>query len=115
MSQSTADRDTTCPVREDFDPLAPEFIADPFGFLCTLREEAPVFYAPSIGYYVATRYADIESIFLDSDTYSAAAAQVPVVPLVPEAALVPVALVPVALVPVVPAALALGAGRDLAM
>jgi cytochrome P450 len=86
MSQSTADRDTTCPVREDFDPLAPEFIADPFGFLCTLREEAPVFYAPSIGYYVATRYADIESIFLDSDTYSAAAAQVPVVPLVPEAA-----------------------------
>jgi cytochrome P450 len=86
MSQSTAGRDTTCPVREDFDPLAPEFIADPFEFLGRLREEAPVFYAPSIGYYVVTRYADIEAVLLDDDTYSAAAAQLPLVPLVPEAA-----------------------------
>jgi cytochrome P450 len=45
-----------------------------------------VFYAPSIGYYVVTRYPDIEAVFLDHETYSAAAAQLPLVPLAPEAA-----------------------------
>jgi cytochrome P450 len=47
--------------------------------------EAPVVFAPSIGYYVITRYADIEQVFGDPDTYSAAVAQVPLVPLVAEA------------------------------
>src|SRR5262249_56434989 len=44
-----------------------------------------VFYAPSIDYYVVTRYADIESVFLDPETYSAATAQLPLAQLVPEA------------------------------
>jgi cytochrome P450 len=48
-------------------------------------DEAPVFYAPAIDYYVVTRYADIESVFLDPETYSAGAAQLPLVPLEPEA------------------------------
>jgi uncharacterized repeat protein (TIGR03803 family) len=60
--------------------------ADPFAFITSLQREAPVFYAPSIGYYVVTRYADIEAVFLDHETYSAAAAQLPLVPLAPEAA-----------------------------
>ena len=76
-----------CPVREDFDPLAPEFLADPYAVLAALRPgEAPLFYAPSIGYYVLTRYADIERVFRDPASFSAAAAQAPLVPLVPEAA-----------------------------
>jgi cytochrome P450 len=74
-----------CPVLEGFDPLAPEFLADPYAVLAGLPREAPVFYAPSIGYYVITRYADIEQVFRDPGSYSAAAAQVPLVPLVPEA------------------------------
>jgi hypothetical protein len=45
-----------------------------------------VFYAPLIDYYVVTRYADIEAVFLDHETYSAAPAQLPLVQLVPEAA-----------------------------
>ena len=49
------------------------------------REEQPIFFAPSIGYYVLTRYADIEQVFQDPATYSAAVAQAPLVPLVPEA------------------------------
>jgi cytochrome P450 len=48
-------------------------------------DEAPVFYAPAIDYYVVTRYADIESVFLDPETYSAGAAQLPLVALEPEA------------------------------
>jgi cytochrome P450 len=75
-----------CPVHADFDPLSPMFLADPFAVLASLPRETPVFYAPSIDYYVVTRYADIEAVFLDHETYSAAPAQLPLVPLVPEAA-----------------------------
>jgi cytochrome P450 len=71
-----------CPVHERFDPLAPEFLADPFAFMADLP---PVFYAPPLGYYVVTRYAEIDEVFLDPETYSAAAAQIPLYPLVPEA------------------------------
>jgi len=48
-------------------------------------DEAPVLFAPSIGYYVITRYADIEQVFGDPDTYSAAVAQAPLTSLVAEA------------------------------
>jgi len=72
-----------CPVDESFDPLSPEFLADPFAVMA--RAQAPVFFAPSIGYYVVTRYQDIEQVFKDPGTYSAAAAQAPLVPLSPEA------------------------------
>src|SRR5713101_1974638 len=75
-----------CPVHADFDPLSPTFLADPFAVLASLPHETPVFYAPSIDYYVVTRYGDIEAVFLDHETYSAAPAQLPLVQLVPEAA-----------------------------
>jgi cytochrome P450 len=71
-----------CPVDESFDPLAPEFLADPFAVMA--RAEAPIFFAPSIGYYIVSRYRDIEEVFRDPATYSAAAAQAPLVPLDPE-------------------------------
>jgi cytochrome P450 len=76
-----------CPVHERFDPLADEFLADPYAVMAALPlHETPVFYAPAIDGYVVTRYADVEAVFLDPETYSAAAAQVPLVALVPEAA-----------------------------
>jgi cytochrome P450 len=75
-----------CPMHADFDPLSSTFLADPFAVLASLPRDEPVFYASSIGYYVVTRYADIEAVFLDHETYSAAAAQLPLVPLAPEAA-----------------------------
>lgn len=76
----------TCPIHADFDPFSRTFLADPFAVLYALPPEAPVFYAPLIDYYVVTRYADIEAVFLDHETYSAAPAQLPLVQLVPEAA-----------------------------
>jgi cytochrome P450 len=75
----------TCPVHAHFDPLSPAFLADPFAVLNSIPRETPVFYAPSIDYYVVTRYADIEAVFLDPETYSAAPAQLPLAQLVPEA------------------------------
>jgi cytochrome P450 len=74
-----------CPVEHDFDPLAADFLADPFAVLATLDADAPVFYAPALDYYVVTRHADIDAVFHDNETYSAANAQLPLVPLDPEA------------------------------
>jgi len=75
-----------CPVVESFDPLSPEFIADPYAIMAALGlDEAPIFFAPSIGYYVITRHADMAEVFRDPATYSAAEATVPMVPLVAEA------------------------------
>jgi cytochrome P450 len=82
----TTHEHAACPVHADFDPLSPTFLADPFAVLASLPREMPVFYAPSIDYYVVTRYADIEAVFLDHETYSAAPAQLPLAPLVLEAA-----------------------------
>jgi hypothetical protein len=72
---------TSCPVHADFDPLSAGFLADPFASFT----DVPVFYAPAIDYYVVTRFADIEHVFLHPQDYSAAAAQLPLVQLVPEA------------------------------
>ena len=75
-----------CPVRPDFDPLGPDFLADPFAVMARLPlAEEPVFYAPAIDYHVVTRYEDVEAVFMDPQTYSAAAAQLPLVALAPEA------------------------------
>ena len=75
-----------CPVDESFDPLSPEFLTDPYAVMAKLPgAEKPIFFAPSIGYYVITSYAAIEAVFRDTGTYSAAVAQAPLVPIVPEA------------------------------
>src|SRR3954469_1479752 len=75
------------PVHAGFDPLADDFLADPYAIMAALPlDETPVFYAPSLDGYVVTRHADIEAVFLDPQTYSAAAAQLPLVPLSAEAA-----------------------------
>jgi cytochrome P450 len=75
----------SCPVDQWFDPLAPDFLEDPFAVLATLDEDTPVFYAPSLDYYVVTRHADIDAVFHDNATFSAANAQLPLAPLDPEA------------------------------
>ena len=73
------------PVEAGFDPLAPAFLADPMAALASLPDGVPVFYAPAIEYFVVTRYDDVEAVFRDPETFSAAAAQLPMTPLTPEA------------------------------
>jgi cytochrome P450 len=83
---TSTDATPGCPVLEDFDPLSPEYLADPYAIMAELPlAVAPIFYAPSIGCYVVTRYADIEQVFSDPQTYSAAFAQTPLAPLTPKA------------------------------
>ena len=74
-----------CPVMADFDPLSEAFLRDPYAVMAQLPlAEAPVFYAPSLDYFVVTRYADIQHVFLDPESFSAANAQLPLIPLPPE-------------------------------
>lgn len=68
-----------------FDPFAADYLQDPYPQLATVRAETPVFYAPDLDMWVVTRYADIEAIFTDVPTYSAAIAQDPVFPLAEQA------------------------------
>ena len=74
-----------CPVEPAFDPFSAEYQADPYQVLAQVRSSGePVFYAPSLDYYVVTRHHDIERVFMDTDTFSAAPAQMPLVALDPE-------------------------------
>jgi cytochrome P450 len=68
-----------------FDPFGPAFLADPYPALARLRSESPVFYSPVLDMWVVTRYADIDAIFRDPETFSAAIAQDPIYPLADEA------------------------------
>jgi hypothetical protein len=70
----------TCPAHS-FDPFAPEFLADPYPTLAEMREGGPVYYSPVLDMWVVTRYGEVEAIFRDPDTYSAAIAQDPIYPL----------------------------------
>ena len=73
------------PVAHGFDPLADEYLAEPYSVLNDLRENGPVQYVPSIDYWVVTRYDDISAILGDPATYSATVAQQPLCTLTDEA------------------------------
>jgi cytochrome P450 len=60
----------TRPVFEGFDPLSPEFIADPFPTLEQARHELPVFYYAPLNFWVVTRYLDVVEILADFKTFS---------------------------------------------
>src|SRR5262249_55497276 len=67
-------------------PFSSEYQADPCALFARMpNDQGPVFYAPLLDHYVVTGYAEIEQVFLDNATYSAANAQLPLVPLVPAA------------------------------
>jgi cytochrome P450 len=75
-----------CPIEAGFDPLAPEYLAEPMAVLEALPAESRrLFYAPSLDHVVVLDHALIDEIFRHPELYSAANTQLPLVPLVPEA------------------------------
>jgi len=76
---------TQCPVAHDFDLLDPALVVDPYPVLNRWRDETPVFYVPEIDHYVVTRFDEVEAILLDRDTWSAANASSPLMPVCPAA------------------------------
>ncbi len=73
--------ETGVPIRESWDPLSPEYLADPYAISRQLREETPIFYAPKLDYYVITRMKDILEVFTDDKSYASVLVQDPVFPL----------------------------------
>jgi len=62
-----------CPVSgraAAFDPFEDGYQQDPPDYVRWSREQEPVFYSPKLGYWVVTRYADIQAIFRDNLTFS---------------------------------------------
>lgn len=74
-----------CPVHDSWDPLGSDYLADPYPIARHLREEHPVFYAPTLGYVVVTRMEDLEHVFMHPDIFASTNVQDPVYPLAPEA------------------------------
>ena len=62
----------------------PYDIADPFPFYARARAEAPVFFSDELGYWVVSRYEDIQAIFKDPATFSSENTQTPFKPRPPE-------------------------------
>lgn len=76
---------TECPVAHGYDLLAPDAVANPYPLLDHWREQTPVFYIPEIDHYVITRYAEIEKVLLDRESWSASNASSPLMPVCPAA------------------------------
>jgi cytochrome P450 len=74
-----------CPVTNDVDWLQQDFLVDPYPKLAELRAESPVFFDEELGYYLVTRYADIEQCLIDRTTFLAQGASSPVWPPIAEA------------------------------
>jgi cytochrome P450 len=60
-----------------FDPLSPEYLADPYPFLTAAAAAAPAFYCEAINHWVVTRYHHIRHIFRTPALFSAANANSP--------------------------------------
>jgi cytochrome P450 len=67
-------------VRPDFNPLAPDYLRDPYPILEAARREQPVFLAPQLGIWVVTRYEDLLAVTADWQTFSQSAARLMPVP-----------------------------------
>jgi len=69
-----------CPVTHAVPWFDRTFQLDPYPLLADYREESPVFFDPELDHYVVTRYADIEAMLLDRDTFASANASSPLWP-----------------------------------
>lgn len=81
MSTSSLDRVTDGFDPSAFDPLDPDYLADPPSVLSRARADCPVFFMEKYGMWAVTRYEDMVAVLSDTDTYSSAMmTRVPEVP-----------------------------------
>ncbi|MGH2940240.1 MAG: cytochrome P450 [Solirubrobacterales bacterium] len=59
-----------CPVRKDFDLLAPDYLEDPYPSLAEARRQSPIFYVPEFDVWFVTRYDDVRPLLRDHRTLS---------------------------------------------
>ena len=77
-----------CPVSDlakAFDAFEGPYQVDPAEALRWSRDQLPVFFSPSLGYWVVSRYADIKAVFRDNVVYSPRNVLEKITPATPEA------------------------------
>lgn len=80
----------SCPFSQgraarEFDPFGMEYQVNPGESLKWARENEPIFFSESLGYWVITRFEDVREVFRDNATYSPANALEKITPLTDEA------------------------------
>jgi cytochrome P450 len=63
---------TAVEARPYYDPYDAEIAADPYPYFQALREHAPLFYNEKYDFYALSKYADIERVLPDWQTFSSA-------------------------------------------
>src|SRR5689334_16615823 len=58
---------TESPVH--WDPYNPKYFANPYPVFRRMREEAPLYYNEEHDFYAVSRYADVERVLADRDTF----------------------------------------------
>lgn len=87
---STAGSRGKCPfgygqAAEQFDPFSLDFQLNPGEHVRWARENEPIFFDDKLGYWVVTRYEDVQQVFRDNVTYSPSNALEKITPLTGEA------------------------------
>lgn len=85
MSPSVEPKRSEYPVDPGFDPLDPDYLADPYPYYARFRGEAPIFYASKVDFWVVSRYEDIKRIVSDPETFSNKRVQEPLYAITDEA------------------------------
>lgn len=85
MRGSVEPKGADYPVDPGFDPLAPDYLADPYPYYVRFRREAPIYYAPRVDFWVVSRYEDIKRIVGDPEVFSNKRVQEPLYPITDEA------------------------------
>lgn len=80
----------TCPFSQgraarEFDPFGTDYQVNPGESLKWARENEPIFFSELLGYWVVTRFDDVQEVFRDNVTYSPANALEKITPLTDEA------------------------------
>jgi cytochrome P450/ferredoxin len=70
----------SCPVDHAFDPLAADYLADPYPAFARYRQEQPVFFSTTMNAYIVTRYEDIDQILMNPEEFSSANSVTPLWP-----------------------------------
>jgi cytochrome P450 len=76
----TSDVQATPPVLDAFNPVAPDYLRDPYPILARARQECPVFYSPALNIWIVTRYDDLVAVVRDHEAFSQSAARLIAVP-----------------------------------
>ncbi len=73
------------PASAQFDPFAPDYVADPYAKLRTLRESEPIFYSPELSAWVVTRHETVRNVIRDVARFSSSIVSDPLRPMCPNA------------------------------